>query len=57
MAQRSLRGLSNAPDAALFNDKDNTELSVIAEQAKRRAEVARYLRSSVLLLNPKMHMS
>lgn len=41
MAQRSLRGLSTAPDAALFNDKDNGELSAIVEQAKRRAEVAR----------------
>ncbi|XP_057767885.1 ATPase 8, plasma membrane-type [Salvia miltiorrhiza] len=38
VAQRSLHGLSTAPE---FYDKDNSELSVIAEQARRRAEVAR----------------
>ncbi|KAH6827471.1 H[+]-ATPase 8 [Perilla frutescens var. hirtella] len=41
VAQRSLRGLTKAEDAALFNDKNHTELSEIAEQARRRAEVAR----------------
>jgi len=39
MAQRTIHGL-HRPDA-LFNDKGNNELSEIAEQAKRRAEVAR----------------
>ncbi|KAF7849778.1 hypothetical protein BT93_L0297 [Corymbia citriodora subsp. variegata] len=40
IAQRTLHGL-NPPDS-LFHDKNNTEeLSEIAEQAKRRAEVAR----------------
>ncbi|KAL5547652.1 hypothetical protein UlMin_002883 [Ulmus minor] len=40
LAQRSLHGLQ--PPENIFNDKQNyTELSEIAEQAKRRAEVAR----------------
>ncbi|XP_021899224.1 ATPase 8, plasma membrane-type [Carica papaya] len=41
LAQRTLHGLQ-PPEAALFNDKNSyRELSEIAEQAKRRAEVAR----------------
>ncbi|KAL6873411.1 hypothetical protein ACP4OV_013493 [Aristida adscensionis] len=44
IAQRSLHGLQQPENAALFNN-DNTndfvELSEIAEQAKRRAEIAR----------------
>lgn len=40
MAQRTLHGLE--PPEQLFNDKNSyKELSEIAEQAKRRAEVAR----------------
>lgn len=40
MAQRTIHGLQ--PPETLFNDKSNyRELSEIAEQAKRRAEVAR----------------
>lgn len=39
VAQRTLRGLSTASDS----DKDHIEISAIAEQARRRAEVARYL--------------
>lgn len=38
LAQRTLHGLP--PPEAMFHDK-NHELSEIAEQAKRRAEVAR----------------
>ncbi|KAL2482768.1 ATPase 8 [Forsythia ovata] len=42
LAQRTLHGLQTADSSALFNDKHNyRELSEIAEQAKRRAEVAR----------------
>ncbi|KAK4488874.1 hypothetical protein RD792_004664 [Penstemon davidsonii] len=41
-AQRTLHGLQLANPSELFNDKNNyRELSEIAEQAKRRAEVAR----------------
>ncbi|KAK4488900.1 hypothetical protein RD792_004690 [Penstemon davidsonii] len=41
-AQRTLHGLQSANPSELFNDKNNyRELSEIAEQAKRRAEVAR----------------
>ncbi|KAF3679861.1 Plasma membrane ATPase 4 [Capsicum annuum] len=42
LAQRTLHGLQT-PEASsgLFNDKNYRELSEIAEQAKRRAEVAR----------------
>ncbi|XP_008228760.1 PREDICTED: ATPase 9, plasma membrane-type [Prunus mume] len=41
-AQRTLHGLQSAETAELFSDKNNyRELSEIAEQAKRRAEVAR----------------
>ena len=41
-AQRSLHGLQPAETTSLFNDKNSyRELSEIAEQAKRRAEVAR----------------
>lgn len=39
MAQRTLHGLQ--PPEQLFTDKNYLELSEIAEQAKRRAEVAR----------------
>merc|ERR1712137_552936 len=39
MAQRTIHGL-HRPEV-MFNDKGNNELSEIAEQAKRRAEVAR----------------
>ncbi|RWR91086.1 ATPase 9, plasma membrane-type-like protein [Cinnamomum micranthum f. kanehirae] len=42
LAQRTLHGLQPPPESsALFNDKNYRELSEIAEQAKRRAEVAR----------------
>ncbi|XP_010942146.1 plasma membrane ATPase 4 [Elaeis guineensis] len=42
MAQRTLHGLQSPDTSALFNDKNSyRELSEIAEQAKRRAEVAR----------------
>jgi len=42
VAQRTLHGLQTPDSSALFNDKNNyRELSEIAEQAKRRAEVAR----------------
>ncbi|KAJ4833952.1 hypothetical protein Tsubulata_016620 [Turnera subulata] len=40
-AQRTLRGLQPPETAELFQDKNYRELSEIAEQAKRRAEVAR----------------
>ncbi|KAL3835495.1 hypothetical protein ACJIZ3_010231 [Penstemon smallii] len=41
-AQRTLHGLQSANTSELFNDKNNyRELSEMAEQAKRRAEVAR----------------
>ncbi|KAI4337418.1 hypothetical protein L6164_015839 [Bauhinia variegata] len=41
-AQRTLHGLQPPENSNLFNDKNNyRELSEIAEQAKRRAEVAR----------------
>lgn len=44
MAQRTLHGLQPPETADLFNEKTGyRELSEIAEQAKRRAEVARYL--------------
>lgn len=39
MAQRTLHGLQSP--RAIFNDKNNHESTDIAEQAKRRAEVAR----------------
>ena len=39
MAQRTVHGLHH-PEV-LFHEKNNHELSEIAEQAKRRAEVAR----------------
>ncbi|XP_011084023.1 ATPase 8, plasma membrane-type-like [Sesamum indicum] len=41
IAQRTLHGLSTTESSELFNDKSYRELSEIAEQAKRRAEVAR----------------
>lgn len=42
LAQRTLHGLHPPETSELFNDKNNyRELSEIAEQAKRRAEVAR----------------
>ncbi|XP_027175273.1 ATPase 8, plasma membrane-type [Coffea eugenioides] len=41
LAQRTLHGLQTPESAGLFNDKHFRELSEIAEQAKRRAEVAR----------------
>ncbi|KAG8372631.1 hypothetical protein BUALT_Bualt12G0086700 [Buddleja alternifolia] len=41
VAQRTLHGLSNSESSALYNDKNYKELSEIADQAKRRAEVAR----------------
>ncbi|XP_020578460.1 plasma membrane ATPase-like [Phalaenopsis equestris] len=42
MAQRTLHGLQTAETTSVFNDKSSyRELSEIAEQAKRRAEVAR----------------
>jgi H+-transporting ATPase len=45
IAQRSLHGLQQPEASALFNNdnsNDFIELSEIAEQAKRRAEIARY---------------
>lgn len=40
-AQRTLHGLE-VPDTKMFNDKSNfTELNQMAEEAKRRAEIAR----------------
>ncbi|RWW11141.1 hypothetical protein GW17_00025272 [Ensete ventricosum] len=43
MAQRTLHGLQTPENANLFSDKSSyRELSEIAEQAKRRAEVASY---------------
>ncbi|KAL3623955.1 ATPase 8, plasma membrane-type [Castilleja foliolosa] len=41
VAQRTLHGLSAPDNGTLFHDKNYSELSEIAEQAKRRAEVAR----------------
>ncbi|KAL0451710.1 UNVERIFIED_CONTAM: ATPase 8, plasma membrane-type [Sesamum latifolium] len=41
IAQRTLHGLSTPETSELLNDKSYRELSEIAEQAKRRAEVAR----------------
>ncbi|XP_028751336.1 plasma membrane ATPase 4-like [Neltuma alba] len=42
LAQRTLHGLQPPETSSIFNDKNNyRELSEIAEQAKRRAEVAR----------------
>ncbi|KAL6532737.1 ATPase 8, plasma membrane-type [Orobanche gracilis] len=41
VAQRTLHGLSTPDTATLFHEKNYRELSEIAEQAKRRAEVAR----------------
>lgn len=44
MAQRTLHGLQAPDSSELFHDKTNyRELSEIAEQAKKRAEVARYI--------------
>lgn len=41
-AQRTLHGLQQPNTSELFNDKNNyRELSEIAEQARKRAEVAR----------------
>ncbi|XAR50740.1 Proton-exporting ATPase [Bertholletia excelsa] len=40
VAQRTLHGLQ-APEVQIFSDKSSAELSEIAEQAKKRAEVAR----------------
>lgn len=40
-AQRTLHGLE-VPDTKMFNDRTNfTELNQMAEEAKRRAEIAR----------------
>ncbi|XP_011084027.1 ATPase 8, plasma membrane-type-like isoform X2 [Sesamum indicum] len=41
MAQRTLHGLSTTETSGAYNDNSYKELSEIAEQAKRRAEVAR----------------
>ncbi|RWW18954.1 hypothetical protein BHE74_00048286 [Ensete ventricosum] len=40
LAQRTLHGLQPPDSSGLFNEKNYRELSEIAEQAKRRAEVA-----------------
>jgi len=40
-AQRTLHGLQPPEASDLFADKNYRELSEIAEQAKRRAEIAR----------------
>jgi len=53
-AQRTLHGLQ-APEASstLFNDQNSyRELNEIAEQAKRRAEVARYAH----IISPTKHL-
>lgn len=43
MAQRTLHGLQAPENNDVFKDTNNyRELSEIAEQAKKRAEVARY---------------
>lgn len=43
LAQRTLHGLQPPETSSIFLDKSSyRELSEIAEQAKRRAEVARY---------------
>ncbi|OIT38476.1 PREDICTED: ATPase 9, plasma membrane-type-like [Nicotiana attenuata] len=42
VAQRTLHGLQTAERNGLFHDKNYRELNEIAEQAKRRAEVAKY---------------
>ncbi|KAL8139360.1 hypothetical protein V2J09_005381 [Rumex salicifolius] len=41
LAQRTLHGLQPPQAAEMFNDKSYRELSELADQAKRRAEVAR----------------
>ncbi|KAJ8461397.1 hypothetical protein OPV22_034323 [Ensete ventricosum] len=41
LAQRTLHGLQPPETSSLFDEKSYRELSEIAEQAKRRAEVAR----------------
>ncbi|XP_059276494.1 ATPase 9, plasma membrane-type-like [Lycium ferocissimum] len=41
VAQRTLHGLQTAESNGLFHDKNYRELNEIAEQAKRRAEVAK----------------
>lgn len=43
LAQRTLHGLQPSDSSQVFDNKSYMELSEIAEQAKRRAEVARYL--------------
>ncbi|KAL5207184.1 hypothetical protein ABZP36_031619 [Zizania latifolia] len=50
-AQRTLHGLNQATTSSdLFNDKTGyRELSEIAEQAAKRAEVARYAATALLL--------
>ncbi|RWW28372.1 hypothetical protein BHE74_00041408 [Ensete ventricosum] len=54
MAQRTRHGLQPPETANLFSDKNSyRELSEIAEQAKRRAEIARYC----LLANSQQHAS
>lgn len=51
MAQRSLHGLQQPETSGLFDDKkDYLELSEIAEQAKRRAEIARHVHLAHLTL-------
>lgn len=46
LAQRTLHGLQPPETSSVFNEKSSyRELSEIAEQAKRRAEVARYVSS------------
>lgn len=43
LAQRTLHGLQAPDSSQVFDNKSYKELSEIAEQAKRRAEVARYI--------------
>ena len=51
-AQRTLHGLQPAQPSEMFNDKSTyRELSEIADQAKRRAEVARQGSSNGLVHN------
>lgn len=40
LAQRTLHGL-HPPDTKMFTDHNITELNQMAEEAKRRAEIAR----------------
>lgn len=58
LAQRTLHGLQTTENTNLFNEKNGyRELSEIAEQAKRRAEIARYELASLILYRLFKHHS